>query len=287
MKVAAVDIGTNTVRSLLADESGELDRSEFITGLGQGVDATGRLSDEAINRTVAALEQVAYRIRDSVGVLVAATSASRDAENREAFFDSAERALGRRPALLSGDEEAALSFAGATAQAPAVLSTVVDLGGGSTEIITGVAEPDFAESYDIGSVRITDRHFAARPVSGRVLDTARADIRATIERLPPAAGTIVGVGGTFQTLGLMLAGDNDGVVLRRSQLDDLVDRLAGLTIEETALVEGVAAGRERVILGGALIAATVVSLLGEDEVSISRHDLLDGMVAKLLAQSHD
>lgn len=285
MIVAAVDIGTNTVRCLLADESGELDRSEHITGLGRGVDASGRLSDDAIARTVVALGSVAERTSEATQVRVVATSASRDAANRHSFFDEVEGVLGRRPELLSGPEEAALSFAGATADAPGMLSTVVDLGGGSTEVIRGRRSPDFVRSFDIGSVRITDRHLSVRPVSDHDLSAARDTVRSVVTDLPHPAGEAVGVGGTFQTLGSMLAGSNDGVTVALAELEALVQRLAQLTISETADVGGVTPGRETVILGGSLVAATVLSMLGSDTVRISRHDLLDGMVAQLLAQS--
>lgn len=283
--VAAVDIGTNTVRCLVADDRGEIHRSEFITGLGHGVDATGRLADDAVQRAITALEHIAGQITSAQVVRVAATSASRDAQNRQAFFDAVERTLGWRPELLSGTQEAELSFRGATGGRPVRVSTVVDVGGGSTEIITGRSDPEYIASFDIGSVRVTDRHFAMRPTPDEVLAAARRDVSAVLTDIPSVPGQVVGVGGTFQTLGSILAGINDGVTLRRSQLEALVDRLAGLTIEGTAAVVGIVPGRERVMLGGALVAATVLESLGVEEVMVSRRDLLDGIVAALLAQS--
>lgn len=286
MRAAAVDIGTNTVRALVSDEAGHLDRFEFLTGLGIGVDANGRLSEDAIDRTVDALEQSWARIGEAPLLRMVATSASRDAENREAFFDRIEEVAGRRPELLSGEEEAALSFAGAIARRPSGLSTVIDLGGGSTEIVAGVDQPVFAKSFDIGSVRITDRFFEVRPVAPDQLTRARDAIVSAVSELPSRVGTLIGVGGTFQTLGRMLGGSNHDVVLDRPRLDDLVSTLAGLSLDATGELPGVSPGREVVILGGALVASTIMTLLGADEVLISCHDLLDGMLALLLAQSH-
>lgn len=283
--VAAVDIGTNTVRCLVGDETGEIDRLEFVTGLGRGVDATGRLSDDAIERTIAALENVSRSVAEAVAMRVVATSASRDAANRPVFFAAVERVLGQEPELLSGSEEAALSFRGATARSSGRLSTVIDLGGGSTEIVSGRIDPEFVRSFDIGSVRITDRHLASRPVPQADLAAARQTIRTTVRELPAETGEILGVGGTFQTLGLMLTGSNDGVAVSLDRLEALVDRLTRMSISETAAIDGVLSGRERVILGGALIASVVLSMLEAEAVAISRHDLLDGMVAQLLAQS--
>lgn len=286
MTLAVIDIGTNTVRALIRNEAGDLERVEHVTGLGRGVDATGLLAPEAIDRTLSALRRVADRIGAGATIRVVATSASRDAANRSEFFEAVEAVVGREPELLDGLEEAHLSFAGATREVGTGLTTVVDLGGGSTEIITGRGSPTFARSYDIGSVRVTDRHFGERPAPAAALRRAADDIRSTVRPVPDEAGTLVGVGGTFQTLGLVVGGSRHGVELELNVLEQWVERLAAMSLEETARLAGVAAERAIVLLGGTLVAATVVAVLGASKISVSERDLLDGMMAELvLAQS--
>ncbi len=166
--VAAIDCGTNSTRILIADAEGRtLDRRMTITRLGQGVDGAGRLAPEAIDRVVATLTDY-RRLAEGHGVerfMASATSAARDASNREAFFDAAEAALGVRPQLLSGEEEGRLSFAGATADLDTGLGPflVVDIGGGSTEFVVGRSEPMGVYSADIGCVRVTERYLGSDP----------------------------------------------------------------------------------------------------------------------------
>jgi exopolyphosphatase/guanosine-5'-triphosphate,3'-diphosphate pyrophosphatase len=190
LKVGVVDIGTNSMRLLLVDGSGDFGRWEEVTGLGRGVDATGELSESAILDSLTALARYGS-LMDEVGVTkraAVATSASRDASNREAFFDRVEQVLGVRPALISGAEEGALAYAGATRDLNLPGPTVVsDIGGGSTEFATEAG----GVSVEIGSVRLTERHLPNRPASSTELTGARekvARLFAAVE-IPPAGSS--------------------------------------------------------------------------------------------------
>lgn len=286
MKVGVVDIGTNSMRLLLADGSGDLGRWEEVTGLGRSVDATGELSESAISDSLTALARYGS-LMDEAGVTkraAVATSASRDASNREVFFDRVERVLGVRPALISGEEEAALAYAGAARDlnlpGPIVVS---DIGGGSTEFATEAG----GVSVEIGSVRLTERHLPNRPASSGELIGAREKVVrlfAAVE-IPPAR-SLVGVAGTWTSLAA-IARDSpsleEGTRLSREDLRSLVDDLATLTIEETAAIPALHPGRAPVILSGAVVAAGVMDVTGAKEAYISRHDTLDGVAMKLLA----
>ncbi len=290
MKVAAIDIGTNSMRLLVVHQVGdglvELGRYERVTGLGRGVDATGELSHEAMDRTLLALAEFGGRMRD-MGVerrRVVATSASRDAGNREEFFDRAELALGVRPELISGDEEATLAFAGATTRTvePAP-HLVVDIGGGSTEFVT----VDGGRSFDIGSVRLTDRVLTDRPASPDQVNAARALVAEMFLPVTPFVGTVIGVAGTWTSLARVQHGDSSPPPLSnwRLSLGDiggLVQRLSGLTEEQTAALPGLDPARAPVILAGAILAEAATTAVGAESVVVSQHDLLDGVVADLL-----
>jgi exopolyphosphatase / guanosine-5'-triphosphate,3'-diphosphate pyrophosphatase len=286
MKVAAVDIGTNSMRLLVTDGVAETGRWERVTGLGRGVDRTGVLSAQAMETTLEALGGYRQVIEASgVGrVRAIATSASRDAANREQFFDAVEGVLGVRPDLIPGDEEARLAYVGATAgfegTEPAMVS---DIGGGSTEFVT----TDLAVSVDIGSVRLTERAIPSRPAPERELEAARrmvGEMFAGVEL--PSPGTVIGVAGTWAEIpGLAgVVGDDDdphGARLTRDQVAGVVVRLAGLGVEETARLTP--ALRAPVILGGVIIAEAVLDRTGASEVVISIRDSLDGVAAGLLA----
>ena len=281
MKVGVVDIGTNSMRLLLADNSGDIGRWEEVTGLGRGVDATGELSESAILDSLTALTRYGS-LMDQAGVTkraAVATSASRDASNREVFFDRAEQVLGVRPGLISGEEEAALAYAGATRDlnlpGPVVVS---DIGGGSTEFATEAG----GVSVEIGSVRLTERHLPSRPASPGELAAARE----TVARLFAAAETpptksLVGVAVTWTSLAT-IAGDSSSR-LGKEHLGDLVEYLAALTIEETAAIPGLHPARAPVILSGAVVAAGVMDVTGAEYAHISRYDTLDGVAMKLFA----
>lgn len=278
-KVAAVDIGTNSMRLLMVQKIGEgtveLGRWERVTGLGTGVHESGRLSEEAMDRTLLTLAEFGARMNKAEVEKrrAVATSAARDSENRDQFFDRAELALGVRPELISGEEEARLAFSGATAgRAEAVL--VIDIGGGSTEFVTG----DHGKSYDIGSVRLTDLALADRPASEEKVTATRAMVSQTFLDVVPFMGLILGVAGTWTSLGAI----EDSDVLTVPQVTAWIDRLAGMTFEETAGIPGLDPARARVILAGAVVAEGAMIAAGGGPVEISRHDLLDGIVADLL-----
>lgn len=288
MRVAAVDIGTNSMRLLVTDGAREWGRWERITGLGRGVDKSGILSGETVEATLEALGE--YRsIIDGLGVSrtrAIATSASRDAANREEFFDSVEGVLGVRPELIPGEVEALLAYSGATAgfdgAGPVLVS---DIGGGSTEFVTA----DQGVSVDIGSVRLTERVLPSRPSPESELEAARAMVRDLFSGvgLGPV-GTLIGVAGTWTELPNMSAGlphatDTHGKIVTREGVAEVIDLLSGLTVEETAALGTVNPARAPAILGGVLIAEGVMEALGVGEAVASVHDTLDGVAAGLLA----
>ena len=213
--------------------------------------------------------------------------------NRDVFLDAAESAVGVRPVVISGDEEAALSFAGTTTGlAGAAPYLVIDPGGGSTEFVVGTGRPSYAVSVDIGSVRLTERacprppgiadHRSPRPAA---VSTSCSPRRFD---LPGPPGTVVGVGGTFTSLAAihlgLLAYDSDrvhGTALALGALHDLVDRLALLTMDQTAAIPSLDPARAPVLLGGAVVAERSVRHVGAAEVMVSEHDILDGIVLSL------
>ncbi|MCA1735900.1 MAG: exopolyphosphatase [Actinobacteria bacterium] len=278
-KVAAVDIGTNSMRLLMIQQVGdgtvELGRWERVTGLGTGVDGSGRLSEEAIDRTLLALAEFGARM-NKAGVAkrrAVATSAARDASNREKFFDKAELALGVRPELISGKEEASLAFAGATAGRTGA-SLVIDIGGGSTEFVTAAG----GTSYDIGSVRLTDRVLSPRPATIEQLTAARAMVAESFIGVALFAGPVLGVAGTWTSLASIEGTD----ALMLSAITAWIDRLAGMSIEETAAIPGLDPARAPVILAGAVVAEGALTAVGAASIEVSKHDLLDGITARLL-----
>jgi exopolyphosphatase / guanosine-5'-triphosphate,3'-diphosphate pyrophosphatase len=301
VNVAAIDIGTNSVRLLIADETGrEIERPMRITRLGQGVDVTGALASEAIARTVTVLAEYRSLMArwDVKRVRATATSAARDAQNSQQFFDAAERALGVRPELLSGEEEARLSFGGAThglaiEGAPFL---IIDLGGGSTELVLGTNEPEALISLQMGCVRMTERHLKADPASADELAACFADIRQQLARAREVvdarrARTVVGLAGTVTALSAMQLGLTryDGARthhsrLTRAQVAALFSRLSAATVAER---RGMLAepARAEVIVGGAAVLSTLMQELALDELLVSERDILDGLAASLLATS--
>jgi exopolyphosphatase/guanosine-5'-triphosphate,3'-diphosphate pyrophosphatase len=299
LRIAAVDIGTNSVRLLVADhraadlfEGRRLewkDRRVTVTRLGQGVDGARSLDEAAIGRTIAVLAGYGEAIRawDVDGAVAVATSAARDAANRNDFLDRAQLALGFRPRVISGEEEAELSFRGATigiSGPPPYL--VVDPGGGSTEFVQGVGHPDYSVSIDIGSVRLTERHLPTRPAGPDHMAAARAEVDRLLQdvKLTTAPGTVVGVGGTFTSLGAMSAelpaydpSVVNGTVLAVETLSGLVARLAIMSIDETAAIPALDPARAGVILGGAIVAERALRRVGGASVVVSESDILDGL----------
>src|SRR5688572_18917600 len=208
--LAAIDCGTNSTRLLIAKDGETVDRRMVITRLGEGVDATGRLDPEAIERTLTVLQDFRAAM-DGHGVekvRIAATSAARDASNREDFLGRAEEIVGARPELLSGDEEGRLSFGGATSELDPSAGPflVIDIGGGSTECMVGTDKPDEVRSFDIGCVRLTEKHLAGDPPEPEELSNAIAEAAAWFDDLGrevPAvhqARTVIGLAGTITTI---------------------------------------------------------------------------------------
>lgn len=295
--VAAVDIGTNSVRLLVLDENGrELERIVTVVGLGRGVDRSGSLSEEAMDRTVEVLGEFGDRIRsfDASRIRVVATSASRDADNSDLFLDRAEKALGARPEVISGGEEAQLTFVGAVGAAedpgPYV---VIDIGGGSTEFAFGETGVDYSRSVDIGSVRLTERAVRSRPASERMVDEGRAIVDRLLEdvRLPSSPNSVIGVAGTFTSLAAIVLGleryDRSRVHRARLQAPDLtsaINRLRRLSIPETAAIPSLDPARAPVLLAGAIVAERALARVGVNSVVVSEHDLLDATAESLLSE---
>jgi exopolyphosphatase / guanosine-5'-triphosphate,3'-diphosphate pyrophosphatase len=303
-RVAAVDCGTNSLRLLVADldiDGGQrdLDRRMEIVRLGQGVDRTGRFAPEALDRTPTALEGYA-RLIDELGVdrvRMVATSATRDAANRDEFVAGVERALGVEPEVISGDEEARLSFTGATRGLPASLAApylVVDIGGGSTELVLGSTEVERAQSVDVGCVRLSERHFRSDPPTAAQVVAARVDVEAALdlagETVPlQAAGSLIGLAGSVTTVGAIYLGlpAYDASAIHQSRLPaaavrEISERLLAMTHAERAAIPVMHPGRADVIAAGSLILWAVVDRTGVEDVLVSEHDILDGIAWSLM-----
>ena len=295
--VAAIDIGTNSVRLLITDAAGrERTRLMRMTRLGQGVDVSGVLAMDAIARTVAVLSDYAQLIHehDVKGVRAVATSAARDAQNGDVFFDAAEAALGFRPELLSGDAEARLSFRGATdgLDRDGAPFLVIDLGGGSTEFVLGRDQPDAAISVQLGCVRMTERHLRTDPPTDAELRACASDVRLELARVREVidvsvARTVVGLAGTVTALSAMQLGltTYDATRTHHSRLSAAhiaasSARLARATIAERRPMLAEPA-RAEVIVGGALVLSTIMEELGLNELLVSERDILDGLAASL------
>ena len=298
--VAAVDCGTNSTRLLVSDRAGRaLDRRMHITRLGQGVEASRRLDGAAIDRTVAVLAGY-RRAMDELGVTgmrAVATSAARDATNRDEFLDAAEAALGRRPELLSGEEEGRLSFAGATAELDGDDGPflVVDIGGGSTEFVLGTEAPEAVASLDLGCVRLTEQYLHSDPPRPEELSQAISVVHSWLDdiqrEIPGAASArrLVGLAGTVTTVAAVEQGlaryDRDRIhhfVLTRAAAEDVFRTLATEPRCDRAFNPGLEAGRVDVIVGGTAILVAVMRHFGFGECLVSESDILDGLVASLL-----
>ena len=297
MRVGAVDCGTNSVRLLVADVDGsdktDVHREMRVVRLGQGVDRTGELAPEAIERTRLALADYAATCR-SLGVeriRMVATSASRDARNRSEFHDMVVAVLGVEPEVITGDEEAALSFDGATRgldpdDGPFL---VMDIGGGSTELVLGTTRVDAARSVDVGCVRLTERHLHDDPPALEQVAGAEADVDnalVLVRQVVPVeqARTAIGLAGSVTTVAALAldlpAYDAERIHLSRIPAADLravADRLLAMPREERAALPVMHPGRVDVIGAGALVLATLVDRLGLPEVLVSESDILDGI----------
>ena len=297
VRVAAIDCGTNTIKLLVLDTDGaDLEREMRIVRLGQDVDRTGRLAEEALERTFAAVEEYADLVaRHGVDrVRFCATSATRDAANAADFAAGVRARLGVAPEVVSGDEEAALAWAGAKRGLPGLAGPVVvlDIGGGSTELVLGSgATPDAAHSMDIGSVRMTERHLRSDPPSTDEVAACVADVDAALDTCPVdpgAAVTMVGVAGTVTTLAAGVIGltaydrsATHGARLPVAQVHALCDRLVGSTAAERAEMAWLHPGRADVIAAGALVLSRVLARSRVSELVVSEADILDGIAWSL------
>jgi len=311
-RVAAIDCGTNSIRLLIAEISADDQRLTDITRrmeivrLGEGVDKTGRLSEAALDRTIGALREYVDLIvaaRPS-GVRMVATSATRDAENSQEFTDRVMEVLGVAPELISGDEEAWLSFTGATkevagtplaSEAAPPPYLVTDIGGGSTEFILG--DPDGitgALSVNIGCVRLTERHLHGDPPTPLQITATTKNIDATLDRVAAAipvgqASTLVGLAGSVTTVaGIALGLDGyDSARIHHSRIPaervhEIASQLLAMEKAERAAIPVMHPGRVDVIGAGALILDRIMARFGFAEVLVSEHDILDGIAWSLV-----
>lgn len=292
--VAAVDCGTNTIKLLIGDLPDVAVRETRMVRLGQGVDATGRLADEALERAFAALDEYAALVREhgvpAENIRFCATSATRDARNAAVFAAGVRDRLGVDPEVLSGVEEAGLAFSGAVRDLrtrPVEPVLVVDIGGGSTELILGDGSPQVACSLDIGSVRLHERYVRSDPASMDEVHACVRDIDRALESAPvdiASAVSVVGVAGTVTTVAAgvldLPAYDRDAIDQARLSFDDvhaMVGRLVGMTVAERLELPWMHPGRADVIDAGALILSRILRRASVDELVVSESDILDGI----------
>jgi exopolyphosphatase/guanosine-5'-triphosphate,3'-diphosphate pyrophosphatase len=303
--VAAVDCGTNSLRLLIADlgpDGGlvERERCTEIVRLGQGVDATGEFHPDALRRTFAVVAAYAERIRAAEvpvdRIHFVATSAARDARNRDEFFTGVLDRLGVMPDVISGDREARLSFTGALSGVRVTEEPVLvmDIGGGSTELIVGsaVGTMTSAISLDIGSVRMTERFLEAGPPTPEAVAAATAYIDDLLDRSGVDFGSIrtwIGVAGTATTLAGVHLGLPQydrarvhGLLLTSDQVADWARRLQSMTVEQIRALPSMHPGRADVITGGTLIASRVGARTSAPGMVVSETDILDGIALELL-----
>lgn len=296
-RVAAIDCGTNSIRLLVADVSEgnfrELYRTMEIVRLGQGVDKNKKFDPAAIERTLKAVALFSEEIarRGVTAIRFCATSATRDAENRALFIDGVREILGVEPEVISGEEEARLSFAGAISEmhpsdAPFL---VVDIGGGSTEFVFGESEVRAAKSVDIGCVRMSERHFRSAPVSEEVVAAAITDIDLAINEAAQVvpikqARTLIAVAGTATTVAAaaLELDEYDRYAIHLSRISaektaDISRRFLGMKRDEIAALGYMHPGRVDVIAAGALVLDRIMKATGASEFVASERDILDGM----------
>ena len=301
MRVAAIDCGTNSIRLLIADIDGnnfrEVDRDMEIVRLGQGVDETGQFHPDAIARTLFAVDKFAAEIakRGVEKIRFCATSATRDATNRHLFVDGVRDRLGIEPEVISGDEEAALSFAGAIKDLNPTDGPflVVDIGGGSTEFVFGTSTVEAARSVNIGCVRMTERHFASDPATAEQIEAARTDIQAAIAQAAEVvpitkAKTLVAVAGTATTVTAAALDlpeyDRYAIHLARvsaQQTHDAAAMFATKTRDQRLALGYMHPGRVDVIAAGSLVLSEIMKATGSNECVASESDILDGMAYSL------
>jgi exopolyphosphatase/guanosine-5'-triphosphate,3'-diphosphate pyrophosphatase len=301
MRVGVVDCGTNSIRLLIADIDGgnfrEVTRQMQVVRLGQGVDETNQFHPDALERTFAAVDLYAGEIarRGVEKIRFCATSATRDAINRNIFIDGVKERLGIEPEVISGDEEARLSFAGATREfnrsdGPFL---VVDIGGGSTEFVLGTDSVESAISVNIGCVRMAERHFRNDPPTADEITIARNDIQNAIDIASASvdiksAKTLVCVAGTATTVAAaalnMPEYDRHAIHLSRISADQVhavSNNFLNMTRDERAALGYMHPGRVDVITAGSLVLSKIVKATGAKEFVASENDILDGMAWSL------
>ena len=307
MRVAAIDCGTNSIRLLIADiENGTLTdvvRTMVIVRLGEGVDKTGEFSQAALARTFAAIETFALLIsqHQPERVRFVATSASRDVSNRSEFMDGVLSRLGIEPDIISGDEEAELSFLGATAdlvneqEPPAAPYLVVDIGGGSTEFVLGTTGPTAAISTNVGCVRMTERHLISDPATPQEIAAAIDDIDAAIDlayqSVPISqAHSLIGLAGSVTTVAAIALGlsEYDSIAIHGSRISApdihrITGELLAMTRAQRAKLGPMHEGRIDVIGSGALVLDRIMIRTGLGEVVVSERDILDGIARGLIS----
>ena len=303
-RVAVVDIGTNSTRLLIAEvEEGrvtaELERESRVTRLGQGVDATGALAEEAMDRVFAVLGDYRAKIDAHGADLTTAvlTSAVRDASNGEAFTKTVRERFGLDAQTIPGAEEAALTFLGATSERePAGESVVIDIGGGSTELVVGRgSDVSFFVSLQVGVVRQTERHLHDDPptpdqltelaaeVEQLILEHVPEDVRARVEHAIAVAGTATSSAAIDLALDPYDAAKVHGHVLSLARLDELLARLAQMANEERREIVGLHPDRAPTIVAGIVVLVEVLRAFGLDEVEVSEHDILRGAALRRVA----
>ena len=299
MRIAVVDIGSNSTRLLICERDGdritaELERRSTVTRLGAGVDADGHLAEEAMNRVYSTLDEYRELIdAQQADVAIAVlTSAVRDAANGREFADSVKDRYDLEPHVLSGDEEARLTFLGAMSERDPddrTPTVVVDIGGGSTEIVIGHGHATtFHVSNQAGVVRQTERHIDSDPPTEDELEQTRVDVRETlrqgvpedqrnaVERGIAVAGTATSLGAIAQELDPYDPGRVHGYRLSRSECERILERLASVPLQERRQVPGLHPDRAPTIVAGVIILLEVLRLFGLEEVEVSEHDILRG-----------
>jgi len=300
-RVAAIDCGTNSIRLLIADITGgnfrEIYRTMEIVRLGQGVDKNKAFHPDALDRTLKATALFAEEIarRGVERMRFCATSATRDATNRELFINGVKSLLGVAPEVISGEEEAALSFNGATKELRGVGAPylVIDIGGGSTEFVFGSERVEFAKSQNIGCVRMSERHFSTIPPQAEEIAGAKADIDEAIkgaaEIVPiTEAKTLIAVAGTATTVAAAALGlstyDRHSIHLSRISAEkthQVSEMFLSLNRDEIAALGYMHPGRVDVIGAGSLVLSRIMTLTGAEEFVASESDILDGMAWSL------
>jgi exopolyphosphatase/guanosine-5'-triphosphate,3'-diphosphate pyrophosphatase len=308
-RVAAIDCGTNSIRLLVADHDPAADsltdvhREMRIVRLGEGVDRTGTLSAQALSRTFAAIDEYRQIIETAQAgaVRFVATSATRDAMNRDDFVWGVRERLGVEPEVIDGHDEATFSFDGATRGLGAVRPLppdpylVVDIGGGSTEFVLGTTKPLAARSVDVGCVRLTERHFRHDPPLPAEVAAARDDVDAAIAEVVAtvplrSAGTLIGLAGTVTTVaGIALSHEVydperlHHAVITAADVHRTTEMLLYTERDRRAVIPVMHPGRVDVIMAGALILSTIVAYAGVADVLVSEHDILDGIAWSIVA----